>query len=131
MIFTIVTALALLLGYGLTVGCSLVATFGIGSVSRVFVASNHKLTSSYKWLYAVVWLVCAAIGSFGAVAAASLGMISPWIIGAPLAGVLIGMLWINSWESRQRGIAHQLLISVTTLMGVAMGAWLASHFISH
>jgi hypothetical protein len=36
------------------------------------------------------------------------------------------MLWINTWEARQRGIAHQLLMSVVSLLGVAAGFKLKS-----
>lgn len=129
MIFVALTVISLLLGYGLTVLCSLAATFGIASASPSFVVEDYRIRRSYKRVYALIWLGCTAIGAFVAVSAASIGGISAWLIGAALTGVLIGMLWFNSWETRQRGIAHQVLLSLTTLIGVAAGGWLAAHLV--
>jgi O-antigen/teichoic acid export membrane protein len=123
------TALALVLGYVLTVVCSLIATFGITTAFPHFVAKEHRLTSAYKRMYALVWMLSATVGGFAAVATASVGGISPWLIGVALTLMLTGMLWYNSWEARQRGTAHQILISLTTAIGVAAGAWLAVHFV--
>ena len=130
MINLAVIALALLFGYVLTVGCSLMATFGIASAAPAFVSKNHRITSGYKRLYALVWLLCAAVGAFGSAGFASISRINPWAIGAALGAVLIGMLWFNSWEARQRGMAHQILLTLTTAAGVILGAWSANRFIS-
>ncbi len=128
MVSMTVTALSLALGYLLTVGCSLLATFAIGSVAPEFVSEGHRITNGYKRIYALVWLGCAAIGAFSAVAAASVGTVGPWVVGVGLAALLIGVMWVNTWEARQRGLAHQILLSLTTVIGVAAGGWLAAHY---
>ena len=46
---------AVLLGYGMAVGCSLVATFGLTSASPDFVAREHRITAGYKRVQALIW----------------------------------------------------------------------------
>jgi hypothetical protein len=125
MISVAVTLLALVLGYLLTVGCSLLSIFGIGSASPSFVMQNQRIGTGYKRVHALVWMICAMIGTFAAVFAAAVGGVGVWVIAIPLGAALIGVLWVNTWESRQRGLAHQILLSMTTVIGVGTGAWLA------
>jgi hypothetical protein len=119
---------AVLMGYAMTVGCSLVATFGLASASPDFVAREHRLTASYKRVHALLWLVCVTAGAFVACGVAQQGG-SPLVAATLLAGSLIGMLWFNTWEARQRGMAHQILMSLVSLVGVVSGYGLAKHFI--
>lgn len=120
-------ALALLLGYVLTVGCSMVATFGLTSASPEFVAKNYRVTPEYKRVQALVWLVAVTAGAFVTCAVAQGAY--PWIVPVLLATILIGMLWVNSWEARQRGMAHQILMSLVTIVGVVAGYGLAERML--
>jgi hypothetical protein len=45
----------------------------------------------------------------------------PWLSATLLAVILILVLWTNTWEMRQRGLANQLLMSVMSIAGVATG----------
>ncbi len=107
-------ALALLLGYGLTVGCLLVATFGLASASPGFVVREYRIRAGYKRLQALIWLLCVAAGAFLTCAVAQGA--HPWIVPGLLAAIFIGMLWRNTWEARQRGMAHQILMSLVSIM---------------
>ena len=118
---------AVLLGYAMTVGCSLVATFGLTAASPGFVAREHRITAGYKRVQALIWLACVTAGAF--VAGAVAQWTSPLVVGTLLAVSLIGMLWLNTWEARQRGMAHQILLSLVSLIGVIAGCGLAKHFI--
>jgi len=35
--------------------------------------------------------------------------------------ILVGVLWMNAWEMRQRGLGHQLAMSLVSAAGVAVG----------
>jgi hypothetical protein len=118
---------AVLLGYGMAVGCSLVATFGLASASPEFVVRDHRITAGYKRVQALIWLVSAAAGGFVACAVAQGAR--EWAVGGLLAASLIGMLWFNAWEARQRGMAHQILMSLVSIVGVVAGYGLANHFL--
>jgi hypothetical protein len=108
---------ALILGYGLAIGCLLVATFGLTAASPAFVAKGKRITAGYKRLQALVWLLCVTAGAH------------PWVVPVVLAAAFIGILWINTWEARQRGMAHQILMSVVSIVGVGAGYALAEHFL--
>ena len=118
---------ALVLGYAMTVGCSLVATFGLASASPDFVARNHRITAGYKRVQALIWGACATAGGFVTCAVAQGAR--EWQVGTLLAASLVGMLWLNTWEARQRGMAHQILMSLVSLIGVLAGFGLANHFL--
>jgi hypothetical protein len=127
MIPAIQIAAALLLGYTLTAICALVAAFGLTSASPAFVMKDHHLTASYKRVQALVWLVCVCAGAF--VTSTVAQGTYPITVGVLLATILIGMLWWNSREARQRGMAHQILMSMVSVAGVAAGYGLARHFL--
>jgi hypothetical protein len=114
---------ALGLGYLLTVGLSMAATFAITKSLPDLVARDHLITSRYKFLQGGVWLVCTAVGGYAA--ALVLGTDhSPWIGSMALMVILMGVLWTNTWEMRQRGVGHQMLMSLATVAGVAAGFFL-------
>jgi hypothetical protein len=52
-----------------------------------------------------------------------------WVVPSVLAAAFVGMLWQNRWEAQQRGLAHQILMSLVALLGVAAGFGLAIHFL--
>lgn len=120
-------AVALLLGYTSTVLCLFGATFWFTSASPRFVARNHRLTPGYKRVQAVIWLVCVTAGGFVTCAVAQGTQM--WIVGASLTGIFIGMLWLNTWEARQRGLAHQIFLSLISVLGVVAGYGLGRHFL--
>jgi hypothetical protein len=118
---------AVLLGYGMAVGCSLVATFGLASASPEFVAREYRITKAYKRVQSLIWLVCTTAGGFVTCAVAQ--GTREWAVGSMLAAGLIAMLWLNTWEARQRGMAHQILMSLVSIVGVIAGYSLANHFL--
>jgi hypothetical protein len=119
MITIALTAAALALGYAVAVGLSIAATFGIAAVSPAFVTREYRIRQAYKLVQELLWLVCATAGGF--VAAAVSGATMPWFAGALLAGTMILVLWTNTWEMRQRGAMHQILMSLVSAAGVAAG----------
>jgi hypothetical protein len=123
MIRVTLIAVALLLGYVLTVVAMMAATFGLTSASPDFVVRECRLTTSYKRLQAVIWLVCVTLGAFATYMVAQ--GTYPVIVGGLLALVFVAMLWRNSWEARQRGMAHQILMSMVSILGVVAGYELA------
>jgi hypothetical protein len=113
-------SVALVLGYSLAVGILLVATFGLtGAVPPGFVAKQHRITPKFKRVQALVWLICVTAGAFVTCVVAQGA--HPWVVPALLAAAFIGVLWNNTWEARQRGIAHQVLMSVVSVAGVVAG----------
>jgi hypothetical protein len=112
-------ALALFLGYAVAVVLSMAATFSITAVSPGFVAKNNRIRKEYKLVQDVVWLVCAMAGGY--VAALVNGESHSLLVGSGLVAILIAVLWINVWEMRQRGLGHQLVMSVGSAVGVAVG----------
>src|ERR1700683_5480745 len=99
MILGTLILVALLLGYMLTVGCMLAATFGLTSASPEFVIREYRITAGYKRLQALIWLVCVTLGASVTYLVAQGAY--PLMVGSLLAVVLIGMLWRNTWEARQ------------------------------
>jgi uncharacterized membrane protein YfcA len=119
MITGFLVAAALALGYTVAVGLLMAATFGITLAGPAFVAREHRIRPAYKLAQELLWLVCAAAGGY--VTAAVSGATMPWMSGALLAGIMIIVLWTNTWEMRQRGPVHQVLMSVVSIAGVAAG----------
>ena len=112
-------AAALFLGYLATVACTLLATFALTSASPAMVSQNFRITAKYKRAQAIIWFLSVIAGA-GVTCAVAEGT-SPWITqGAMMAG-LIAILWLNTWEARQRGMAHQILMSVMSILGVLVG----------
>ena len=111
--------LALFLGYAVTVGLSMAATFGITAASRSFVSKNYRIRTRYKWAQDAVWLVCATAGGYAA--ALVTGGSHAWVVGGGLVAILIGVLWLNAWEMRQRGLGHQISMSLASAAGVTAG----------
>jgi hypothetical protein len=112
-------AFALFLGYVVAVGLSMAATFGITAASRGFVEKDSRITREYKYLQDGVWLLCSLAGGY--VASLVNGHSHVLVVAAGLAVVLIGVLWMNAWEMRQRGIGHQISMSIASVVGVTMG----------
>jgi hypothetical protein len=114
-----ILGLSVLIGYCLTIACALIGTMGLASAAPRFVIANHRVRGMYKLTHEVMWFLCVVVGSF-VTARIGLGM-SEWLQEIALTGVLLLMLWRNTWEARQRGIAHQILISLLTVAGVLIG----------
>ena len=114
-----VLGLSVLAGYCVTIACALAGTMSIGLAAPHFVIANHRVRGSYKWAHEGLWLCCVILGGF-VTARVGMGM-SQWQQEIGLAGALLLMLWRNTWEARQRGIAHQILITLLTVAGVLVG----------
>lgn len=112
-------ALALFLGYVVSVGLAMAATFGITAASRDFVAKDYRVRTPYKYVQDGVWLVCAMAGGY--VSALINGPTHSWLVGAGLVAILVGVLWMNAWEMRQRGLGHQISLTAMSALGVAAG----------
>ena len=111
---------ALILGYGVAVGLLMLATFGVTKAAPAFVAREHVLRNEYRVLQEIVWLVCATAGGY--VAAWVAGPTAhPWLVGMGLAAILIAVLWGNTWEAAQRGLGHQVMMTIATMGGVGAG----------
>jgi uncharacterized membrane protein YfcA len=119
MITGVLIAAALALGYAVAVGLSMAATFGITAMSPAFVTREYRIRPAYKLVQELVWLACATAGGF--VAAAVSGATMAWFAGAVLAGIMILVLWTNTWEMRQHGAMHQTMMSLASAAGVAAG----------
>jgi hypothetical protein len=111
--------LVIFLGYAAVVGCSPGMTLALTSAAPQFVEGNHCVRGPYKLAQAASWLVCTAVGGF----------VTAWmgnrsfarLEGMVLAGVLITVLWGNTWEVRQRGLAHQILLTALTMVRMSVG----------
>jgi hypothetical protein len=112
-------AFALFLGYVVAVGLSMAATFGMSAASSSFVSKDNRITTKYKYAQDAVWLVCATAAGY--VAALVNGASYRWVVGPGLVMILVGVLWLNAWEMRQRGLGHQLVMTVISAAGVAIG----------
>jgi hypothetical protein len=112
-------ALALFLGYVVTVGLAMAATFGITAASRSFVSKNYRIRVRYKYAQDAVWLVCTTAGGYAAALVA--GESNALLVGGALVTILVGVLWLNAWEMRQRGLGHQISMSLASVAGVTAG----------
>ena len=114
-----VLGLSVLAGYCVTIACALMSTMSLASAVPRFVIANHRVRSSYKLTHETMWFCCVVLGGF---VTAKVGSGMPqWWEEVALAGILLLMLWRNTWEARQRGTVHQLLISLLTVGGVMAG----------
>lgn len=119
----IIVSIGLALGYCLVVVASLMATMAIATAARGFVVKNYCLRPVYKLTMGLFWTVVAVAAGFVAAAMAGPGVVG-WLTGAALAGLLILALWTNTWEARQRGLPHQILLTFLTCVGVLAGVYL-------
>lgn len=124
MITATLTALALILGYLVAVGLSMAVTFSVAKVAPSFMVKDHLLKTGYKLFQALVWLVAVTVGSSLSALVAEV-MMRPWLVEGLLAALLVSVLWANTWEVRQRGLGHQLLMTAFTIAGVGTGYYLA------
>jgi hypothetical protein len=115
-------ALALFLGYVVAVGLSMAATFGMAAASSSFVSKDNRITRQYKYAQDAIWLVCATAAGY--VASLVNGLSYRWVVGPGLVVILVGVLWLNAWEMRQRGLGHQLALTVISAAGVTIGFFL-------
>ncbi len=123
MMTALLTAAALLPGYIVAVALLMAASFAITSRVPAFVVHDYRIRIRYKLTQDLIWLMCAAAGGYVTAFMTPVvgGVFIPWLPCAALAIVLILVLWGNSWEMRQRGIAHQILMTIATVAGVAAG----------
>jgi hypothetical protein len=112
-------ALALALGYGITVLLSMAATFWITAASRSFVSKNYRIQRGYKYAQDGLWLLCSLVGGYAA-AMVNQGEHAV-MVASGLVVMLVGVLWLNVWEMRQRGLGHQIGMSVAAAVGVTAG----------
>ena len=119
----LIVGAGLAMGYLLVVACSLAATIGIAAAAPHFVARQHHLRPGYKLLHEAMWTVWSIGAGFVAAVVAGPSVLA-WVAGIALTALLIFVLWSNTWEARQRGLPHQILISALTLAGVAAGVFL-------
>ena len=125
MVELIVVGLAVLAGYIVAVSLILLSTMAIASAAPRFVIANHRVRGSYKLLHECMWFLSTMSG---AVVTARIGAeVQPIRLVLVLSGTLLSILWWNTWEARQRGIAHQVLITILTVAGVVAGVSLATH----
>ena len=119
MITVIFLSIALLLGYATTVLLSMASTFAITSTSKSFVVKDFKIRPRYKLLQDLLWLPCAIAGGYVASFIAS--GVNQWMAGAAFIALLTGILWTNRWEMRQRGVPHQVVMTLMSIAGVVIG----------
>ena len=111
---------ALALGYAVAVGLLMLATFGITKAAPAFVEKEHLLKARYRFLQEFIWLICVAVGSYASAWVAVLTT-HPWFVAVTLIAVLLVILWSNTWEMAQRGLGHQMVMSIVTIAGVCVG----------
>jgi hypothetical protein len=117
MVTAIFLSIALLLGYATTVVLSMATTFAITSASKNFVVKDFKIRRRYKFLQDLLWLPSTFVGAY--VASLVAQQLNPWLIGTALVVVFVGVLWMNAWEMRQRGVPHQIAMTLMSVAGVA------------
>jgi hypothetical protein len=108
---------SLILGYVVTVALSMVSTFAIVHLRRSIVLDDNRLSTRYKLLQDLLWVLCSAIGGYLALLVAQHA--SLLLTAALLAAILIFMLWKNSAETRQVGLLYMLLTSACIVIGIA------------
>jgi hypothetical protein len=112
-------AIALILGYAVAVSLSMAVTFGITKIAPGLVVNDHLLKTSYKVFQEFIWLLCVIAGAY--VSAAVAASARPWFAGVLLVAALVFIPWTNTWDVRQRGIVHQILMSTISVVGVLAG----------
>lgn len=114
-----ITFLATLVGYIVTVACALAGTMALTAAAPRLVLADHRMRAGFKLLYEGLWFISVTLGAF---ATSRVGMhasrLEQQLV---LTGALLFVLWRNTWEARQRGVAHQIFISLVTVAGVMLG----------
>lgn len=118
---------ALAAGYTVTVVLSMILTFAITMALPKFAEADYLLRNRYKLVHEGLWLACAGVGGY--VASLAGRGVHTMLTEALLTGLLIWILWDNSWEARQRGMAHQILITAFTVVGIAAGYMLQKQMV--
>ena len=111
--------LGLAAGYVVTLLTSMILTFAITMSLPKFVEADHLIRPRYKFVHEGFWLVAATAGGY--VTALVVKDVHPQVTELALLASLIWVLWSNSWEARQRGTAHQILITALSVFGVVGG----------
>ena len=111
--------LGVVAGYVVVVATSLLGTLALSMSFPKFAVSNHRIRSQYKLVHELIWMTCTITGAY--VTAMIAKAVHPYLTELALTAALIGILWWNSWEAKQRGIAHQILITILTVVGVSAG----------
>jgi hypothetical protein len=124
MITAMLIAVSLTTGYLVALGLSMATTFGITKSAPNLVLKDFRLKGGYKLLQEVAWLACVTVGAYLSAVVATPTM-HPIFTGTLLAGVLVVVPWTNAWETWQKGLGHQLLMSVLSIAGVGVGYYLA------
>ncbi len=127
MFIAVMMGLGLAAGYLVTVAISMVLTFAVTMALPKFVEADFLIRNRYKIVHELFWLLGAAVGGY--TTAMVVKGIHPQVTEMVLIGCLLWVLWDNSWEARQRGMAHQVLITTFTVVGVAGGYVLARHML--
>lgn len=110
---------AAIVGYLVTAALSLGGTMVLTSTAPGLVVSAHRLRAPYKLAHEGLWFICVLLGSLAAAWCGSLADRREQEV--LLLAALLLALWRNTWEARQRGTAHQLLISALTIAAVLAG----------
>lgn len=111
---------ALALGYAVSVGLLMLATFGMTKASPEFVVQDHILKPGYRFVQEALWLICTTAGGYASAWLAGLTT-HPWFVAVTLISILLVILWSNTWEMAQRGLGHQMVMSAVTIAGVCIG----------
>lgn len=119
MMTVIFAGIALFLGYAVTVGLTLATTFAISSTSHDFVLRDYRIRRRFKFTQDALWLLYSIAGGYVTTWVASQN--HPLVASAALAALLITVLWRNTREMRERGIPHQLVMTILSIAGVAIG----------
>ncbi len=128
MISAIFIALGLLAGWAVTVAIAATVTMAVGAAAPWFVVTDyHTVRFRFKVMESLVWLAGATLGGFAT--AWIVGQMHPWVGAALLIAAMIAVLWRNSWEAHQRGLAMQILMTMESVIGVVTGFVLKSALI--
>jgi hypothetical protein len=111
---------ALMVGYIVAVGLSMAASFGIAKAAPGFVVKDHVLKPSYRIAQEIIWLLCVTVGAYLSAWMTEISL-RPMLVAVLLAISLVGILWINTWEMSQRGMGHQIVMSLVSIAGVCAG----------
>ena len=124
MIAGMLIAVSLALGYLVAVGLSIVTTFGIAKSAPEFVLKDYRLRGGFKLVQELAWAAGVTVGAYLSAVVAAPGM-HPLFTGILLAGILVVVPWTNPWETLQKGLGHQFLMSMLSVAGVVAGYYLA------